>query len=35
MGLKDTWPKIIEIQRLGQPYNNNNRHKGNLGSRFQ
>ena len=34
MKLKDTWPEIIESQRLGQGYHKNNRYKGNLGSRF-
>ena len=35
MKLRDIWPEITESQRLGQNHHKNNRHRENLGSRFQ
>ena len=34
MELKDTWPEIIESQKLGQYYYRENRRRGNLRNRF-
>ena len=34
MKLKNTWPEIIESQKLDQDYKRNNRHRENLRSRF-
>ena len=35
MELKNIWPEIAESQKLDQGYHRNNRHRGNLKSRFQ
>ena len=34
MGLKNTWPEIIESQRMGQDHRKDNRHRENLRNRF-